>query len=189
VFANITSLPAGIMLDRYGSAKPLHLGSIMFALGCLLFGLSANLGNRVTIKLPTYLGFDGYIPAFITLGIGSATIFLSLLGIANFFPKYMSTILSFLNCSFDASVFVFYLFQVYFTILKFLIFKAVYEHTSLRIGTIFLGYSFIAVALTLCAFFWPKNVGTDEPMDASLLDNATEMSDEEPKVLIYIWLI
>ena len=84
----------------------------MFGVGCILFGLSANYGKPTIFRVDLLPGFDGYIPGFITLGIGSATIYLSLLGVANFYPKYVSTILSFLNCAFDASVFVFYLFQV-----------------------------------------------------------------------------
>ena len=68
------------------------------------------------VHIPTlnliFSGFDGFIPAFILFGIGPPTIFICLLGVANFFPKYMSTIISFINCSFDASAFVFYIFKV-----------------------------------------------------------------------------
>src|SRR5689334_1739197 len=55
---------------------------------------------------------DGYIASFVMVGIGSPSIFYALLTLGQFFPARVSTILSLLNCSFDASVVVFAVFRV-----------------------------------------------------------------------------
>ena len=57
-----------------------------------------------------------------------------------------------------------------------------YNHTSLRIGTIFLGYSVISIGVSLYAIFWPQADVKEESMGDSLIDNATEMGTDEQKV-------
>lgn len=106
----------------------LRVGSIFFGGGCLLFGLSCIIKGERMPNGADFLGLDGFIVSFMLIGLGSPSIFFSLMTLGQFFPKQMSTVISAMNCSFDASVFVF------------AVFRFLYEHTNISIGSMFIRY-------------------------------------------------
>ena len=121
MFSSLTSLPSGLFLDKFGPSKLIIMGGFFFGAAFVLFGLSStfctiskNLHSKFNLIPNQILAFDGYIASFILMGVGCPSIYLSLLKIAYFFPQKISTILSFVNCAFDASVFIFYIFKVIF---------------------------------------------------------------------------
>lgn len=96
---NVSALPVGYCLDRYGPRVCAVLGSAFLAAGALLMGYA--------FKLPE---FDGFVVANVMLALGGTFIFLPSFQIANAFPKYSGTIVATVTGAFDASaaVFLFY---------------------------------------------------------------------------------
>lgn len=96
---NVSALPVGTILDRYGPRVCAVLGSFFLAAGSLLMGYA--------FQIPE---FDGFVPANICFALGGTFIFLPSFQIANAFPKYSGTIVATVTGAFDASaaVFLFY---------------------------------------------------------------------------------
>ncbi|KAF2469852.1 MFS transporter-like protein Fmp42 [Lindgomyces ingoldianus] len=97
--ANVSALPIGTMLDRYGPRLCYYFGSLCLAAGSILMSLAFQIDE-----------FDGYTIANFFLALGGTSIFLPSFQIANAFPKYSGTIVALVTGAFDASaaVFLFY---------------------------------------------------------------------------------
>ncbi|KAE8154650.1 putative MFS transporter [Aspergillus avenaceus] len=98
ITANISALPVGTILDRYGSRVCGAIGCAALAAGALLMSLSFS--GRV----------DGYIIANFFLALGGTFMFVPSFRIANAFPKHTGTIVALVTGAFDASaaVYLFY---------------------------------------------------------------------------------
>lgn len=96
---NVSALPVGTILDRYGPRICAVIGSVSLAIGSVLMGYA--------FAIPT---FDGYIIGNVFLALGGTFVFLPSFSIANAFPKYAGTIVATVTGAFDASaaVFLFY---------------------------------------------------------------------------------
>jgi MFS family permease len=96
---NVSALPVGTILDRYGPRVCAVLGSVFLAAGALLMGYA--------FQIPE---FDGFVFGNVMLALGGTFIFLPSFQIANAFPKYSGTIVATVTGAFDASaaVFLFY---------------------------------------------------------------------------------
>ena len=96
---NVSALPVGTILDRYGPRVCAVIGSVALAIGSMLMGYA--------FAIPE---FDGHIIGNIFLALGGTCIFLPSFSIANAFPKYAGTIVATVTGAFDASaaVFLFY---------------------------------------------------------------------------------
>ncbi|PYI24343.1 MFS general substrate transporter [Aspergillus violaceofuscus CBS 115571] len=99
ITANVSALPVGTILDRYGSRVCGFAGCVLLAIGCVLMAYSFS-----------EPGFDGYIAANFFLALGGTFIFVPSFQIANAFPKYAGTIVALVTGAFDASaaVYLFY---------------------------------------------------------------------------------
>ncbi|KAH8728047.1 major facilitator superfamily domain-containing protein [Phaeosphaeriaceae sp. PMI808] len=97
--ANVSALPIGTLLDRYGPRICLLLGSLCLATGSILMSLAFRIDD-----------FDGYTIGNFFLALGGTFIFLPSFQIANAFPKYSGSIVALITGAFDASaaVFLFY---------------------------------------------------------------------------------
>ncbi|PIG88419.1 MFS transporter [Aspergillus arachidicola] len=98
ITANVSALPVGTILDRYGSRWCGFIGCAFLAAGSLLMAFSFS--GRM----------DGYIAANLMLALGGTFIFVPSFRIANAFPKYTGTIVALVTGAFDASaaVYLFY---------------------------------------------------------------------------------
>lgn len=96
---NISALPVGTILDRYGPRVAAVIGSIALAIGTLLMAFAFYIPE-----------FDGYIIGNIFLALGGTFIFVPSFSIANAFPKFSGLIVATVTGAFDASaaVFLFY---------------------------------------------------------------------------------
>lgn len=81
---NISTLPVGTILDRYGPRVSAIIGSISLAIGTVLMAFAFYIPD-----------FDGYIVGNIFLALGGTFIFVPSFAIANAFPKYSGTYYSF----------------------------------------------------------------------------------------------
>ncbi|EAW13423.1 putative MFS transporter [Aspergillus clavatus NRRL 1] len=130
ITANVSALPVGTILDRYGSRVCGFAGCALLATGSALMALS--------FSRP---GFDGYIVANFFLALGGTFIFVPSFQIANAFPKHAGIIVALVTGAFDASAAVY------------LFYRLVYEqtHEAFTPQEFFLGYlavpAFILVAL------------------------------------------
>lgn len=97
--ANVSALPVGTLLDRYGPRLCLLLGCVSLATGSILMSLAFKI-----------VEFDGFAIANFFLALGGTFIFLPSFQIANAFPKYAGSVVALVTGAFDASaaVFLFY---------------------------------------------------------------------------------
>lgn len=99
ITTNISALPVGTILDRYGPRVCGILASIFLATGSILMSYA--------FAIPE---FDGYLIGNFFLALGGTFIFIPSFQVANAFPKYSGSIVALITGSFDASaaVFLFY---------------------------------------------------------------------------------
>ncbi|KAF2716539.1 MFS general substrate transporter [Polychaeton citri CBS 116435] len=97
--SNVSALPLGTLLDRYGPRAVSVLGAFCIAVGTLLMAEAFAVAE-----------FDGYIAGNVFIALGGTAIFLPSFSIANAFPMYTGLIVSLVTGSYDASaaVFLFY---------------------------------------------------------------------------------
>ncbi|KAF1914601.1 major facilitator superfamily domain-containing protein [Ampelomyces quisqualis] len=97
--ANVSALPVGTLLDRYGPKLCLLLGCFCLTAGSVLMSLAFQIAD-----------FDGYTIGNFFLALGGTFIFLPSFQIANAFPKYGGSIVALVTGAFDASaaVYLFY---------------------------------------------------------------------------------
>ncbi|EKD14530.1 uncharacterized protein L3040_000051 [Drepanopeziza brunnea f. sp. 'multigermtubi'] len=124
IASNVSALPVGAILDRYGPRVCGILASIFMATGTVLMSYA--------FAIP---GFDGYLIGNFFLALGGTFVFVPSFQIANAFPKYSGTIVALVTGSFDASAAVF------------LFYRMVYEHTGRRFtpDRFFLYYTIVPV--------------------------------------------
>jgi MFS family permease len=129
ITANVSALPVGTILDRYGPRLCGICGCLSLAIGTLLLGLSF-----------TSPEFDAYILGNFFLALGGTFIFVPSFHIANTFPKHSGVIVAVVTGSFDASAAVFFLYQL------------LYEASNGSFGPerFFFGY-LVVPALIICA--------------------------------------
>lgn len=96
---NVSALPVGTILDRYGPRVCFIAGSVCLALGSVLMSYAFSIPE-----------FDGYTLGNFFLALGGTFVFVPSFQIANAFPKYSGTIVAAITGAFDASaaVFLFY---------------------------------------------------------------------------------
>ncbi|KAJ6023879.1 Major facilitator superfamily domain general substrate transporter [Penicillium herquei] len=99
ITANVSALPVGTILDRYGSRICGLIGCALLAVGSLLMAFS--------FLRP---GFEGLVAGNFLLALSGTFIFVPSFQIANAFPRYAGTIVALVTGAFDASagVFLFY---------------------------------------------------------------------------------
>jgi MFS family permease len=99
ITTNVSALPVGAILDRYGPRVCGILGSVSLAVGSILMSYA--------FAIPE---FDGYLIGNFFLALGGTFIFVPSFQMANAFPKYSGSIVALITGSFDASaaVFLFY---------------------------------------------------------------------------------
>lgn len=98
VATNVSALPVGAILDRYGPRATGIVGAILIAIGTLLLAFASS------------LPFDGYIPGYVFLALGGPFVFISSFQLSNTFPNHSGLILALLTGAFDSSsaIFLFY---------------------------------------------------------------------------------
>lgn len=126
--ANVSALPVGTLLDRYGPKLCMLLGSFFLATGSLLMSLAFQIEQ-----------FDGYTIGNFFLALGGTCVFLPSFQIANAFPKMSGTIVALVTGAFDASAAVF------------LLYKMIYDATDseFKPQTFFLFYLIVPAAIII----------------------------------------
>ena len=99
ITANVSALPVGTILDRYGSRLCGLIGCFLLAIGSVLMILSFH-----------QPGFQGFIAGNFFLALAGTFIFVPSFQIANAFPRHAGKIVALVTGAFDASaaVFLFY---------------------------------------------------------------------------------
>ncbi|KAK2055705.1 major facilitator superfamily transporter [Colletotrichum caudatum] len=126
VTTNVSSLVAGIVLDRYGRRGCWMVASICLTFGCLLMATSDQI-----------IGVDGYFIANIFLALGGTFVFVSSFQLANAIPKHSGLIIALVTGAFDASAAVF------------LLYRTVYEATGGKVSLQKFFYSYISIPFLL----------------------------------------
>lgn len=103
VSTNVSALPIGTILDRYGPRVASLIGCIFLTAGCLFLAFAAE------------IPFDGYIPGYLFLALGGPFIFISSFQLSNTFPQNSGLILALLTGAFDTSSAVFLLYRLFYT--------------------------------------------------------------------------
>ncbi|KAJ5949966.1 Major facilitator superfamily domain general substrate transporter [Penicillium verhagenii] len=136
ITANVSALPVGTILDRYGSRVCGLIGCVILTIGSLLMASS--------FRRP---GFDGLLAGNFFLALSGTFIFVPSFQIANAFPRYAGSIVALVTGAFDASAAVF------------LFYRSVYEASG---GTFtpdqfFMGYLVVPVMIFLALItFMPR---------------------------------
>ncbi|EED14233.1 MFS transporter, putative [Talaromyces stipitatus ATCC 10500] len=132
ITANVSALPIGTMLDRFGPRFCNLAGCLFLAVGSLLMYLA--------FRIPE---FDGYLIGNFFLSLGGTCIFVPAFQIANAFPKHSGVIVALVTGAFDASAAVF------------LFYRLAYEASDrgLRPEYFFLGYLSVPLAIFLTQIF------------------------------------
>lgn len=126
--ANVSALPVGTILDRYGPRICFYLGALCLAAGSVLMSLAFQIAE-----------FDGYTIGNFFLALGGTFVFLPSFQIANAFPKYSGSIVALVTGAFDASAAVF------------LFYRIAYEATNrgFKPQTFFLAYLAVPFAIII----------------------------------------
>lgn len=136
ITANVSALPVGTILDRYGSRICGFSGSVLLAVGSLFMAFS--------FLRPE---FHGFIAGNFFLALAGTFIFVPSFQIANAFPRHASSIVALVTGAYDASAAVF------------LFYRFAYEGSNMTFtpDKFFLGYLIVpAVILIALLTFMPK---------------------------------
>nr|RBQ96039.1 hypothetical protein FVER53263_08606 [Fusarium verticillioides] len=133
ISANVSSLLAGSVLDRFGRRVCWLVSSVLLAIGSLMMAISFS-----------HPGFHGYLIGNILLAFGGTFIFVSSYQLANAFPKYSGLIVALVTGAFDASAAVF------------LFYRMAYDASdgSFSLDRFFYGYISVPVAIIMAEFLW-----------------------------------
>ncbi|KAL2832487.1 major facilitator superfamily domain-containing protein [Aspergillus cavernicola] len=128
ITANVSALPVGSILDRYGSRVCGFAATIILAAGSLLMAYSFS-----------HPYVDGYVAANFLLALGGTFLFVPSFQIANAFPKYAGTIVALVTGAFDASAAIY------------LFYRLLYDasHGVFTPDKFFLGYTLIPACIFL----------------------------------------
>lgn len=98
VATNVSALPVGAILDRFGPRATGSAGAVLIAIGTLLFAFAPQ------------MPFDGYISGYVSLALGGPFVFISSFHLSNAFPNHSGLILALFTGAFDSSsaIFLFY---------------------------------------------------------------------------------
>jgi MFS family permease len=126
--ANVSALPVGTLLDRYGPKLCLLLGCFCLTVGSVLMSLAFQIAE-----------FDGYTIGNFFLALGGTFVFLPSFQIANAFPKYGGSIVALVTGAFDASAAVY------------LFYKLIYDASNhnFKPQTFFLVYLVVPLAIAI----------------------------------------
>lgn len=102
VATNISALPIGYILDKYGPRACAVIGSLLIFLGGILFAFAQ--------RFPAAL--DGFIPGYFFLALGGPFVHISSFHLSNCFPANSSLILALFTGGFDSSSALFFLFRL-----------------------------------------------------------------------------
>lgn len=128
ITANISALPVGTVLHRYGPRICNIAGCFCLAAGTLLMYFAFTIPR-----------FDGYIVGNFFLSLGGTSIFIPAFQIANAFPKHAGAIVALVTGAFDASAAVF------------LFYRLAYEASrgTLKPHKFFLGYLVVPILILI----------------------------------------
>ncbi|KAJ5548421.1 hypothetical protein N7513_005655 [Penicillium frequentans] len=101
ITANVSALPVGTILDRYGSRVCGFIGCFIMAAGSLFMASSFHRP-----------GDEGLLPGNFLLALSGTFIFVPSFQIANAFPRYAGSIVALITGAFDASAAVFLFYQM-----------------------------------------------------------------------------
>ncbi|EQC36710.1 hypothetical protein, variant [Saprolegnia diclina VS20] len=145
----ISSLPIGMLLDRFGPTVLTACGGVASTLGVLLFAIS-NASE-----------FDAFLPAYILTALGGMATLLVGFQTGFVLPSWQTVILAGINCTFDASA-------VLPTVLY-----AIHDASGASRRTLLIVYACLAaVTYSVWTFLWWKH--RSEPMAA-----AQELQDDD----------
>lgn len=132
ITANVSALPIGTMLDRFGPRICNIVGCLCLTVGSLLMYFA--------FRIPE---FDGYIIGNFFLSLGGTCIFVPAFQIANAFPRNSGIVVALITGAFDASAAVF------------LFYRIAYEASegALRPEYFFLGYLSVPFLIFLAQTF------------------------------------
>ena len=131
VATNVVALPVGTILDKYGPRVSGIIGSILLAIGAILFAFA------------TQLPFDAYIPGYLFLALGGPFVFIPSFQLSNTFPQHSGLILALLTGAFDSSSAIFLVYR--------LIYSA--SHEQFTPQKFFLIYLVVPIFIFLVQFF------------------------------------
>ena len=169
VATNVCALPVGTTLDRYGPRVCGIIGSVLLAVGAVLFAAA-----------PT-LPFDGFIPGYLFLALGGPFVFIPSFQLSNAFPRNSGFILALLTGAFDSSSAIF------------LIYRLLYYATNqvLTPQRFFLAYLIVPLFILIShVFLMPKKsyktMGelVQEAEDHNDDDSSIEAADDQETVFI-----
>ncbi|KDO24619.1 hypothetical protein SPRG_10151 [Saprolegnia parasitica CBS 223.65] len=127
----ISSLPIGMLLDRFGPTILAACGGVASTLGLLLFAISDA------------SGFDAFLPAYVLTALGGMATLLVGFQTGFVLPGWQTAILASINCAFDASA-------VLPTVLY-----AIYDASGASRRTLLIIYACLAAATySLWTFLW-----------------------------------
>lgn len=131
VSTNVSALPVGTVLDRYGPRICSLIGCVFITIGCLLLAFADQIRPG-----------DGYIPGYLFLALGGPFIYISTFQLSNTFPQYSGLILALVTGAFDTSSAIF------------LFYRLVYQASdgSARPKTFFLAYLVVPVLIGILQF-------------------------------------
>ncbi|KAI4697070.1 uncharacterized protein J4E84_000195 [Alternaria hordeiaustralica] len=156
--ANVSALPVGTLLDRYGPKLCFLSGSFCLALGSILMSLAFQIEH-----------FDGYTIGNFFLALGGTFVFLPSFQIANAFPKYAGSIVALVTGAFDASAAVF------------LFYRLMYDASdrAFKPQTFFLAYLIVpaAIAIAQLTFLPTENYKTEAQLEMKLQRAEDAMRD------------
>ncbi|TKA78723.1 hypothetical protein B0A55_04531 [Friedmanniomyces simplex] len=163
---NVSALPVGTILDRYGPRVCAVIGSVASGIGSILMGYA--------FAIPQ---FDGYIVGNIFLALGGTFLFVPSFSIANAFPKHSGTIVATVTGAFDASAAVF------------LFYRLAYEssHGSFTPEKFFFGYLAVPVVILVAQFtlMIPDGYKTIPQLEAKLEkveDSTNDVHDSDDEL-------
>ncbi|RYP02221.1 hypothetical protein DL764_005901 [Monosporascus ibericus] len=165
VTANVTALPIGALLDRYGPRVSGIIGSFLLSIGA------------VFVASAPQLPFDAYITGYFLLAFGGTFVFVPSFHLSNAFPKYQGLILALVTGAFDASAAVF------------LAFRLLYNGTRGRFGLrqFFLAYLAVPILFLACqvtfmpARSYETRAELSERMDQAR-DSAQDIHDSDDEL-------
>lgn len=156
--ANVSALPVGTLLDRYGPKLCFLTGSFCLAVGSILMSLAFKIEH-----------FDGYTIGNFLLALGGTFVFLPSFQIANAFPKYSGSIVALVTGAFDASAAVF------------LFYRLLYDASdrAFKPETFFLMYLIVPAAITIAqlTFLPSENYKTEAQLEMKIHKAENVMRD------------
>ncbi|KFY96585.1 hypothetical protein V500_02376 [Pseudogymnoascus sp. VKM F-4518 (FW-2643)] len=159
IMSNVSTLLAGIALDRFGRRFCYIVSSVTLAIGCILMGSASAIR-----------GFDAYIVGNLFLGLGGTFLFVSSFQLATAFPKYSGTVVALVTGAFDASAAVF------------LFYRLAYDASNGRISLtkFFFGYLTVPVLIIVAEFaFMPPQAYQSAPEIDQKIKLARDSSRDE----------